>query len=87
MHTRYDQYSALRTAELIVGLRPLALNDALATPMYHAFARTPDVAGTRYTALQPKRRLNEVNGASAPDAVGRGARWRRLSASLARVLE
>lgn len=67
VHTRYDQYSALRTAELIVGLRPLGLNDALATPMYDAFARTADVAGTRYTAVQPKQRLNEINGSSAPD--------------------
>jgi hypothetical protein len=49
-------------------------SDALATPMYDAFARTPDVAGTRYAAVQPKQRLKEVNGASAPDV--------RLSAAL-----
>ena len=37
VHTRYDQYSMLRTLELITGIDPLSLNDALATPMYDAF--------------------------------------------------
>ncbi|MFL5779989.1 MAG: bifunctional YncE family protein/alkaline phosphatase family protein, partial [Thermoleophilaceae bacterium] len=37
VHTRYDQLSVLRTMELMMGLRPLSLNDALATPMYDAF--------------------------------------------------
>jgi len=64
--TRYDQYSMLRTMELITGLRPLALNDALATPMYDAFTGTPDVQGTRYTAVNPTQSLREINGAGAP---------------------
>ena len=68
VHTRYDQYSALRTAELIVGLQPLSLNDALATPMYDAFGASADVEGTRFSAIQPTQKLNEVNGAKAPDA-------------------
>ena len=49
VHTRYDQYSMLRTMELILGLDPLALNDALATPMYDAFisgSQTPDNSPT-----------------------------------------
>ena len=37
VHARYDQYSMLRTAELIAGIDPLSLEDALATPMYRAF--------------------------------------------------
>jgi len=68
VHTRYDQYSALRTAELMVGLQPLSLNDALATPMYNAFSATADVEGTRFRAIQPTQKLNEVNGSKAPDA-------------------
>ena len=40
IHTRYDLLSVVRSVELIVGLRPLSLNDALATPMYDAFTRS-----------------------------------------------
>jgi len=59
--TRYDQFSALRTIELITGLRPLSLNDALAEPMYDAFVSGgagPDV--TPYTALMPTQPLGAV---------------------------
>jgi hypothetical protein len=75
--TRYDHYSFLRTAEMIVGLRPLSLNDALATPLYDAFvsgAEQPDVEGTRYTAIQPAQSMTETNSVSAANA--------RLSAAL-----
>jgi hypothetical protein len=75
--TRYDQYSFLRTASLILGLKPLSLNDAFATPLYDAFvsgAQQPDVEGTRYTAIQPEQSLTETNPAGAPNA--------RLSAAL-----
>ena len=40
VHTRYDQLSMLRSMELILGMHPLSLNDALATPMYGAFQST-----------------------------------------------
>ncbi|UTI66291.1 bifunctional YncE family protein/alkaline phosphatase family protein [Paraconexibacter antarcticus] len=69
VHTRYDQYSVLRTAELMAGLAPLSTNDALAVPMYDAFVsggEQPDVEGTRYTAVRPTQPLDEVNGAAAP---------------------
>lgn len=75
--TRYDHYSFLRTAEMIVGLRPLSLNDALATPLYDAFIsgdEQPDVEGTRYRAIQPEQSMTEVNPPNAPNA--------RLSASM-----
>ena len=39
--TRYDLVSVVRTIELMTGLAPLTLNDALATPMYDAFTTTP----------------------------------------------
>ena len=77
MHTRYDQYSFLRTAELMVGLKPLTIDDALATPLYDAFisgTERPDVEGTRYRAIQPQQSLTEVNPPNAADA--------RLSRSL-----
>jgi DNA-binding beta-propeller fold protein YncE/phospholipase C len=71
VHTRYDQFSFLRTAELISGLDPLSLNDALATPLYDAFisgSDRPDIEGTRYEAIQPQQSLTEVNGPNAADA-------------------
>jgi DNA-binding beta-propeller fold protein YncE len=59
VHTRYDQYSALRTAELILGLHPLSLFDGLATPMYDAFTSKPDFAA--YDAIKPEQSLDERN--------------------------
>jgi DNA-binding beta-propeller fold protein YncE len=41
VHTRYDQLSVIRSMELIMGMSPLSLNDALATPMYDAFQASP----------------------------------------------
>ena len=39
---RFDQLSALRTVELILGLDPMHLGDALAAPMFSAFTTTSD---------------------------------------------
>jgi hypothetical protein len=36
---RYDHLSVIRSMELILGMHPLGLFDALATPMYDAFAQ------------------------------------------------
>jgi hypothetical protein len=47
IHTRYDQLSIDRSIELILRLRPLGLQDALATPMYDAFTSTPMNADAR----------------------------------------
>lgn len=38
---RYDQLSIIRSIELVLGMRPLGLFDALATPMYDAFTAAP----------------------------------------------
>jgi YVTN family beta-propeller protein len=68
VHTRYDQYSALRTAELLVGLEPLSINDALATPMYDAF-RTDGRPDLRpYDAIVPTQPLTELNPSGTPAA-------------------
>jgi hypothetical protein len=48
---RYDQLSALRTAGLLLGLRPLNLNDRMAVPMFGIFDARPNVAP--YTAPAP----------------------------------
>jgi YVTN family beta-propeller protein len=45
VHTRYDQLSVVRSMELIMGMHPLSLNDALATPMYDAFQAVPTNIG------------------------------------------
>jgi hypothetical protein len=69
IHARYDQYSVLRTIELICGLDPLALNDALATPMYDAFisgSEKPNDAP--YNVVAPTYSITSTNSASAPDA-------------------
>ena len=39
--TMYNQTSVLRTIELILGLKPLTVYDAGATPMFDAFAEKP----------------------------------------------
>lgn len=41
---RYDQLSLLRTLELILGLDPLNLNDALAVPMFGIFSEKPNTS-------------------------------------------
>ncbi|MBV9926248.1 MAG: bifunctional YncE family protein/alkaline phosphatase family protein [Acidobacteria bacterium] len=48
---RYDQLSALRTAGLVLGFRPLNLNDRMAVPMFSIFNPRPDL--TPYTAPAP----------------------------------
>ena len=48
---RFDQLSALRTVELILGLDPMHLGDALAAPMFGAFTTTPDAKP--YTPVAP----------------------------------
>src|SRR5437588_5532977 len=40
--THYDQLSVIRTAELILGMKPAYLYDAFARPMWEVFKSTPD---------------------------------------------
>jgi DNA-binding beta-propeller fold protein YncE len=67
IHTRYDFLSFIRTLELIVGLRPLNLFDALAVPLYDAFSRRPRNAEP-YDAILPDVNLTERNTAASPNA-------------------
>ncbi len=62
--TRYDQYSFLRTAMAIVGLKPLSLNDALATPLYDAFVNAPAPTVEQlkpYDAVRPQQAIDARN--------------------------
>jgi YVTN family beta-propeller protein len=82
VHARYDQYSMLRTAELIGGLKPLSLNDALATPMYQAFIggeEKPD--DTPYEVITPEQDIGEKNTSSSPLAsASKQLPWNRMDA-------
>ena len=65
VHTRYDQLSALRTIELMLGLQPLSLYDALAEPMYDAFIpgdAAPDLEP--YNAVTPTQSLTQLSAAT-----------------------
>jgi DNA-binding beta-propeller fold protein YncE len=73
VHTRYDQISFLRTLEIIVGLKPLNLAEALAVPLYDALGSTPS-NDDPYTAIKPSVSLTARNSASTANA--------RLSSSL-----
>jgi hypothetical protein len=57
----------VRSAELILGMDPLTLNDALATPMYDAFA--PTAVNAAPVAAIPTR-IDPLlrNTAAAPDS-------------------
>jgi DNA-binding beta-propeller fold protein YncE len=63
VHSHYDQYSMIRTMELILGMPPLSLNDALAVPMYDAFTATPDL--TPYAAITPEFGVGKLIPANA----------------------
>jgi len=52
---RFDQLSALRTVELILGIDPMNLGDAVAAPMFSAFTTTPDAKP--FTATAPSSYL------------------------------
>jgi DNA-binding beta-propeller fold protein YncE len=60
IHTRYDMLSFIRSMELIIGMRPLGLPDAVATPMYDVFQSTPS-NGEPYNVIPPAYPLLERN--------------------------
>jgi phospholipase C len=67
VHTRYDFPSFIRTLELVVGMKPLNMFDALGVPLYDAFGTSPANI-EHYTAISPKVNLAERNGANSPAA-------------------
>ncbi len=73
VHHRYDFLSVIRSMELILGMEPLGMNDAVAVPMYDVFTAEPGNAAP-YDAIIPTQDRLAVNTADSPDAA--------LSASL-----
>jgi DNA-binding beta-propeller fold protein YncE len=67
VHTRYDFLSFIRTLEIVTGMKPLNLFDALAVPMYDAFGTRAGNAEP-YDAIKPGVDLNERNSAASPNA-------------------
>jgi hypothetical protein len=65
IHARYDLVSVLRSMELIMGMKALSLNDALATPMYNAFSSKP-LNSAPYDAIPAGIDLLTRNTAAAP---------------------
>ena len=57
--TQYNQTSLLRTMELILGLPPMNILDATATPMFDCFADRPDL--TPFTAVPNNVPLDQMN--------------------------
>jgi DNA-binding beta-propeller fold protein YncE len=77
IHTRYDFLSMIRSLELILGMQPLSLGDALATPMYDAFQSSPS-NDAPYTAAAPGVSLLEQNPSVNTFAARLSDRWMKL---------
>jgi phospholipase C len=65
--THYDQVSVIRTIELILGMKPTYMYDALARPMWEAFQSTPDTRAFSRSSI-PAPLMDERNVAHAPMA-------------------
>lgn len=56
---RYDQLSMLRTMELLLGLKPLNMTDAMAVPMFGVLTNQPDFKP--FVAVAPSARLSDAD--------------------------
>jgi DNA-binding beta-propeller fold protein YncE len=70
-HAQYTTSSVLRTVELLLGLPPMTIYDALAAPMYDAFNLQPDMRP--YDAITPQIDDTTKN---SPHAYGAAASMR-----------
>ncbi len=60
VHSRFDQLSLLRTAEIVTGMKPLNLAESLAVPLYDAM--TPDAGNDApYKAIVPDVDMTATN--------------------------
>lgn len=57
-HEHYTTVSVLRTIEIMLGIQPLSIYDAMAVPMYGAFG-SPDMRP--YTAIAPRIDITQKN--------------------------
>ncbi len=60
LHNRYDELSFLRTLEIIVGMKPANLAEALAVPLYDAFGPAPANLAP-YNAIAPNVSVTATN--------------------------
>jgi phospholipase C len=87
VHTRYDFPSIIRTLEIPIGMQPMNLFDALATPLYDAFDST-ETNKSAYSAIPPKIDINARNAASAANrAASRGLDFKTLDQVPQRTLD
>ncbi len=87
VNTRYDQPSVLRTMELIIGMDPLSINDAVATPMYDAFTSEP-LNSEPVDAIPAKADLLDRNTPASPWAdVSRKLALHKLDATPQRLID
>ncbi|HVY71148.1 MAG TPA: phosphoesterase, partial [Verrucomicrobiae bacterium] len=59
VHTQYNQPGLLRTMELILGLPPMNMMDAIATPMFDCFTDAPDF--TAFDSVPSNIPLDQMN--------------------------
>ena len=81
INTHYDQYSTIRTIEMILGLDPLSMHDANAAPMFDVFATAPDT--TPYTAIAPTQDIQAMcpcKNSAANAQLSAALPWHRLDA-------
>jgi DNA-binding beta-propeller fold protein YncE len=72
LHGHYATVSALRTMELMLGIQPLSTYDAMAVPLYAAFATIPNLRP--YVAIAPQvdltaRNLKTAYGSAVSSAI------------------
>lgn len=59
IHTQYNQTSLIRTMELMLGLPPMNIMDASASPMFDCFIDSPDI--TPFDVVKNNVPLDEMN--------------------------
>lgn len=59
INTNYNQVSMVRTIEQILGIPPMNIQDATASPMFHCFGAAADT--TKYASVPNEIPLNEMN--------------------------
>ena len=86
VHTRYDFVSVIRTMQLMMGMKPLGFQDAVAVPMYDAFQATP-ANSEPFTFVPAKVDLLEKNPATGPGAAASRALPRGLDRAPQREMD
>ena len=78
VHTRYDFPSVIRTLEIPLGMHPMNIFDALATPMYDAFS-SGLANSAPYNVIKPGVDMNARNPNTAQNrGLMRGVNVRTL---------